>query len=134
MITLTATVSALYAGLFGLLAVILTVRVILNRVRTGTNSGDGGDAQLAQAIRAHANFIEHAPLALVLLLVAETLGTSSMLINAAGTVLVVARTANAFGLSRSLGPSMPRQAGAGLTILTVALMSLYILYRVLVAH
>ena len=134
MTTLTATVSALYAGLFGLLAVILTVRVILNRVRTGTNSGDGGDAQLAQAIRAHANFIEHAPLALVLLLVAETLGTSSMLINAAGTVLVVARTANAFGLSRSLGPSMPRQAGAGLTILTVALMSLYILYRVLVAH
>ena len=134
MTTLTATVSALYAGLFGLLAVILTVRVILNRVRTGTNSGDGGDAQLAQAIRAHANFIEHAPLALVLLLVAETLGTSSMLINAAGTVLVVARTANAFGLSRSLGPSMPRQAGAGLTILTVALMSLYILYRVLLAH
>ena len=134
MTTLTATVSALYAGLFGLLAVILTVRVILNRVRTGTNSGDGDDAQLAQAIRAHANFIEHAPLALVLLLVAETLGTSSMLINAAGTVLVVARTANAFGLSRSLGPSMPRQAGAGLTILTVALMSLYILYRVLLAH
>ena len=126
--------AALVTALCGLLAVFLTVRVIMNRVRTGVNAGDGGDAQLAQAIRAHANFVEHAPLALLLLLVSERLGTPALAIAIMGGVLLVARAANAWGLSHSLGPSMPRQAGAGLSLLTVTALSLSILYRVLFVH
>ena len=126
--------AALVTALCGLLAVFLTVRVIMNRVRTGVNAGDGGDAQLAQAIRAHANFVEHAPLALLLLLVSERLGTPALAIAIMGAVLLVARAANAWGLSHSLGPSMPRQAGAGLTLLTITALSLSILYRVLIVH
>ena len=56
-------VSAAYAAIFGFFAAFLTVRVILNRVKTGVQSGDGGNAQLAQAIRAHANLAEQVPLA-----------------------------------------------------------------------
>ena len=123
--------AALVTALCGLLAVLLTVRVIMNRVRTGVNAGDGGDAQLAQAIRAHANFVEHAPLALLLLLVSERLGTPALPIAVMGTALFVARAANAWGLSHSLGPSMPRQSGAGLTLLTITALSLSIFYRVL---
>ena len=126
--------AALVTALCGLLAVFLTVRVIMHRVRTGVNAGDGGDAQLAQAIRAHANFVEHAPLALLLLLVSERLGTPTLAIAIMGAVLLVARAANAWGLSHSLGPSMARQAGAGLTLLTVTALSLSILYRVLFVH
>jgi uncharacterized membrane protein YecN with MAPEG domain len=123
-------VSAAYAALLGLLACALTVRVILNRVSTGIQAGDGGNPVLAQAIRAHANLAEQAPLALLLIVLAEVTGTPAALVHALGAVLVIARLANAWGLSHSLGPTSPRQAGAGLTVLVIAAAALLILYRV----
>jgi uncharacterized protein len=128
------TASAAYAAAFGFMAVALTVRVIMCRVKTGIQSGDGGNAQLAQAIRAHANFAEQVPLALLLIVLVETGGTPIGLVHALGSVLVIARLASAWGLNRSLGPSMPRQAGAGLTALVVAAAALLILYRIFAGH
>lgn len=129
-----AAISAPYAAVLGLLAAALTVRVIMARVKTGIQAGDGGNAQLAQAIRAHANLAEQAPLALLLILLAEASGTPAGLIHALGAVLVLARFSNAWGLSRSLGPTPPRQAGAGVTVLVVVAASLLILYRWLAPH
>ena len=59
------------AAILGLLGSVLTLNVILNRVRSGVGTGDGGKPALAQAIRAHCNFTEQAPLALILLAAAE---------------------------------------------------------------
>jgi len=129
MSTATSLAAAPYAALLGLLAVVLTVRVILGRVRTGVQTGDGGHAALAQAIRAHANFAEHTPLALLLIVLAQAAGTPAGIVHALGAVLVLARLASAWGLSHSLGPTMPRQAGAGATALVVAAASLLIAYR-----
>ncbi len=130
----TPIVSAVYVAAFGLFAAFLTVRVILNRAKTGIQAGDGGNAQLAQAIRAHANLAEQVPLALLLIVLAEATGSPVGFIYTLGSLLVIARLANAWGLSRSLGPTPPRQAGAGLTVLVVVAASLLIFYRVLVAH
>ena len=127
------TVSALYAAIFGLFAVFLAVRVIVLRVRTGIQVGDGGDAALGQAIRAHANLAEHVPLALLLIVLAEMAGTNAKVVLALGAGLVFARLLNAWGLSHSLGPTTPRQAGAGLTMLVVVATSLLIVYRMLPA-
>jgi uncharacterized protein len=126
-------VTAAYAALLGLLAAILTVRVIVNRVRLKVSTGDGGKAELAQAIRAHANFAEQAPFALLLIAFAEAGGAHRFVIYGLGAALVVARLASAWGLSHSLGVSPGRQAGAGLTILIVVATSLLILYRSFVA-
>jgi uncharacterized membrane protein YecN with MAPEG domain len=98
-------------------------------VRLGVNAGDGGHAVLAQAIRAHSNFAEHAPLAVLLLALAEASGAVRWAIIALGAVLVVARLASAWGLNHTLGPSQPRQAGAGLTLLVTVVASLLLLYR-----
>jgi len=130
----TPLVAAAYAAFLGLFAVALTVRVILGRVKTGIQAGDGGNAQLAQAIRAHANFAEQVPLALLLIALAEAAGAPTGLIHALGAGLVIARFASAWGLSRSLGPTMPRQAGAGATALVVAVASVLIAYRVFAGH
>jgi uncharacterized membrane protein YecN with MAPEG domain len=128
-------VSALYAAILGLFAAVLTVRVILNRVKTGIQAADGGNAALGQAIRAHANFAEHVPLALLLIVLAEAAGTPAGFVHALGAALLLARLASAWGLSRSLGATTPRHAGAGLTVLVVAAASLLLLYRLLlVAH
>ncbi len=118
-----------YAAILGLLAIALTVRVILHRVKLKIGAGDGGNAQLARDMRAHSNFTEQVPLALLLILLAEAIGTPATVVHGLGLVLVLARFASAWGLSQSLGTTKGRQAGAGLTILVVAVSSLLILYR-----
>jgi uncharacterized membrane protein YecN with MAPEG domain len=122
-------VSSAYAAVLALLAALLTVRVILGRVRTGIQVGDGGDAPLRQAIRAHANLAEQVPLALLLIVLAEMLGTPTAWVYALGGVLVLGRLLSAFGLSRSLDASQPRQMGAGLTVLVVVAAALLIALR-----
>lgn len=132
--TFSVTVSSVYAAVLGLLAAALTVRVILARVSTGIQAGDGGNAALAQRIRAHANLAEQAPLALILIVLAEAAGVPAGAVHAFGSVLVVGRLSSAWGLSRSLGPTPPRQFGAGLTVLVVAVASVSILLRVAIAR
>ena len=55
------------AGLLGLLAVSLTVSVGRVRTRKKINLGDGGDAEMLAAIRAHGNFMEFVPLTLLMI-------------------------------------------------------------------
>ena len=131
MVIVTPHVTAIYAAVLGLLAAVLTVRVILNRVRTNIQAGDGGDLRLGQAIRAHGNFAEHAPLALLVIALAEMLGAAPTWIHALGGVLVLARLVSAWGLSSSLGATPQRQAGAGLTVVVLTVASLLVLSRVL---
>ncbi len=119
--------TALLAAGLGLLGVALTVNVILNRVRARADVGDGGDARLAQAIRAHANFAEQGPLGLIVIGFAEALGTRALIVQVLAGALVVARLASAYGLNRTLKQSPPRQFGAGLTALVIALSAVAIL-------
>ena len=119
--------SALYAAMLGLLGAALTINVIVNRVRSGIDSGDGGIAKLAQAIRAHANFAEQVPLALIVIAFAEAMGTRSVVVHALGVSLGVARLASAYALNRSLAQSPLRQFGGGATVLVVAAASAAIL-------
>jgi uncharacterized membrane protein YecN with MAPEG domain len=106
-----------YAALLGLLGALLTANVISGRVRGRIDAGDGGDARLGQALRAHGNFVEQAPLALILIGVAEMSGSRALIVNALGVALVVARLASAYALNRSLAQTPLRQFGGGLSVL-----------------
>jgi uncharacterized protein len=120
-------ITALVAALLGLLGALLTANVIINRVRTRINAGDAGDAGLAQAIRAHCNFVEQAPLTLVLLAIAETIAVRSLIVEILGALLVAARLSSAYGLNRSLGASGARQFGGGMSVVLPAAISIAIL-------
>jgi uncharacterized protein len=109
--------TALYAGILGLLGAALTINVILNRVRSRVDTGDGGVPTLAQALRAHGNFVEQAPLALIVIGFAEAAGTRALVVNILGVVLLAARLASAVALNRSLGQSPLRQFGGGVSVL-----------------
>lgn len=54
-------------GLLGLLYAALSLNVARMRGRKRVSLGDGGDAELQDAIRAHANFMEYVPLCLFLI-------------------------------------------------------------------
>jgi hypothetical protein len=103
-----------------LLAVVLSVIIIVRRVTLKIEAGDGGHPVMAQAIRAHANLAEHAPLALLVLAGAEAFAGVSAGVLTAASLLLVGRALSAIGLSRSLGPSFARQAGATVTLLSMA--------------
>jgi uncharacterized protein len=112
-------ISAVYVAILGFLGVVLTINVIVNRVHHKVDAGDGGVARLAQAIRAHANFVEQAPLALIVIAFAEASGAPTLIVHVLGVALVAARLASAYALNRSLGQSPLRQFGGGLSILVV---------------
>jgi uncharacterized membrane protein YecN with MAPEG domain len=124
--TTVPSITAFYAALLGLLGAALTINVIVNRVRSKVDAGDGGVAKLAQAVRAHANFAEQAPLALIVIGLAEMLGARPLVVQILGVALVLARLASAIGL-RTLGQSPPRQLGASVTALVVIAASIAIL-------
>jgi uncharacterized membrane protein YecN with MAPEG domain len=123
-------ITALVAAVLGLLGAFLTANVIANRVRTHTLAGDGGNAGMAQAIRAHCNFVEQAPLALILLGIAEIAGVRPLVVAIIGILLVAARLSSAYGLNRSLGESRARQFGGGASVVIPAVTSIAILLAV----
>ena len=110
-----APITALYAGLLGLLMLILAFRVVAVRRATSIGLGDGGDALLFSRIRIHANAAEYVPLALILMLILELNGGSPRLLHVLGVALLVGRIAHVQGLSQSTGTSAGRLVGNVLT-------------------
>lgn len=108
--------SSLYFGLAALLLVALSVQVIRLRYRYRTEIGDGGHAELARAIRAHANFIEYVPLALLVILMADLLGHAKWTVHGMGIALVIGRVAHAYGFTTGKGPNLGRRLGVTLTM------------------
>jgi uncharacterized membrane protein YecN with MAPEG domain len=120
-------ITAFYAGLLSLVFLGLTLQVARARGRSKVNLGTGQDRMLERAVRAHANFSEFVPLALVLLALAEGLGLAGWVLHLLGPVLVLARIAHAIGISREPDITALRGLGAGLTLLVVLVAGLALL-------
>ena len=114
-------ITALYAGLLSLVFLGLTLQVARARGRSKVSFGTGGDRMLERAVRAHANYSEFVPLALVLLALAEALGMSGWALHLLGLLLVAARVAHGIGISREPDIAALRGLGAGLTLLVILL-------------
>lgn len=85
------------AGLLGLLAVALTIRIGLLRGRKRINLGDGGDAEMQAAVRAHGNLIEFAPLTLLIIYMASDF-YSFRTVAILSVVFLIARVLHAGGM------------------------------------
>jgi uncharacterized membrane protein YecN with MAPEG domain len=81
----------IFAAIFGILHVIFTLRVGGYRFRSKISLGDGGDKELRNRIRAHGNFTENVPIALLLLLLNELNGLKEGTLVILGSVLLVSR-------------------------------------------
>lgn len=125
---MTLQITALYAALIGLLAVALSNYVSINRGRMKIPHGDGGDPAMALIIRRHANLLENAPLALILLGLAEATGMAGTWLHGLGIVLVIARLVHPFGISGTNPNSPLRVVGAVGTNAVILVASLYILW------
>lgn len=130
------TMTLLFASLHVLLMLALLVPISLHRRRERIGLGDGGDALLLRRIRVHANFVEHVPLALLLMALLEFGGLPRPWLWLLGVALLAARLLHAIGLSRRPGYSFGRFWGTALTwgvMLAMALAGLGLSVRMLLA-
>ncbi|MGD9388521.1 MAG: MAPEG family protein [Gammaproteobacteria bacterium] len=122
-------ITALYAGLLGLLYLALCWQVVDHRRKGRVGLGTGGNPDLERAIRVHGNFAEYVPLFLVLLLLAELGGAAAWMLHALGAVFLVSRIGHAYGLSRSSGTTRGRFFGTLFTwiaLLAAAVLNLWL--------
>jgi uncharacterized membrane protein YecN with MAPEG domain len=103
---------ALYAALNAVLLVVLAINAGARRgAQKAIEPGAVGDGMLTRAIRAHANFAENAPIALLLLVALATTNTAPVPIHILGAAFFVARIAHAFGMMQTKHPNALRFIG-----------------------
>ncbi|MEZ5560087.1 MAG: MAPEG family protein [Pseudomonadales bacterium] len=122
-------ITALYAVPLTLLFVLLSVRTIRVRRRAGVAIGSGDSGELARASRAHGNFAEYVPLALLLMYFQEVLAAPFWWLHALGTLLVAGRVVHAWGISREPEDYRYRVTGmsATFTVLGVSALAIVLL-------
>lgn len=115
-------VTLLTSAVLGILCAVLSILVSAARARTKVMIGDGDGAAemkpLLYASRAHGNFIEHVPIALILLGGIEVSGASRLLCEIFAGLLILARLMHATGIHRP-APNVLRAGGALLTWLVM---------------
>lgn len=93
-------VISLYAPIFALFYVVLSINVIRTRRREKIGLGSGGNRAVERAMRVHANFAEYVPLTLLLLLILEQSGGNILLLHGLFLVLLAGRFIHAWGVSQ----------------------------------
>ena len=125
-------ITLLYTSLITVFAIFLAFRNGLIRGKTKTMLGDGGSSELLQSIRAHGNLMEHAPIALMLLLLLEMQGVAAWKLHLIGSSFFLFRILHAYGIIISRESTPYRFVGAlGSWVLMMG-MSIYGIYVYLV--
>lgn len=91
-------VTPLFAAVFTLMYLGLSINVIRQRFGNNVSLGDGGHPRLQIAIRTQANFFEYVPLILVLMWFIETLTFSSSTVFWLGSFLLISRIFHVLGM------------------------------------
>jgi uncharacterized protein len=113
----------LFAATCALLHVALTLLVIQRRAQSGVDWLDGGDQRLLQRMRAHGNFSETAPMALLLLALLELSGLQAIWLLYLGGVFMTGRVFHAWSLLTD-NAKWNRRGGMVLTLLSISAMAL----------
>lgn len=96
---MTLPITSLLAAAFAILMVPLSVQVSLHRIRTRSVAGVvAHDETLRRKVRAHGNFIEYAPMAIILVALVEFAGGSRMLVAGLALAFLLSRIMHALGM------------------------------------
>jgi uncharacterized membrane protein YecN with MAPEG domain len=112
---------ALYTAANAALLLLLAMLTTRARRATGTSLGDGGNARVAQAMRAHGNAAEYIPIGLILLYTLTLVQAPTWVLHLHGGMLTLGRVFHALGLHASAGVSIGRFLGMILTWASMAI-------------
>ncbi len=128
---MTPAITALYAIPLALMMLGLSIYVTMLRAKTGISIMDGGNVALAERIRRHGNFVENVPMALILMALAELLGSGGAWLHAAGSFLLVGRITHVMGIRHDKGNTFARIAGGTMTNISVLIAAGSLFFRTL---
>ncbi len=114
-------ITGLYAALsaFGLIALIFKVARL--RIKHRVVFGAGKNEELEQAMRAHGNFVETVPIALILIGVLELSNAYPWILHWLGFMMVLSRISHYVGLTTGKGHGPYRMGGMLLTFAVYAI-------------
>lgn len=124
-------ITSIYAGLLGLFLVALSSNVIRYRALNRVSVGDGGHKALEIAIRSQGNFVEYAPLGLILLAICELQSASALTLHLSGAALFLSRILHAIGMLGSARFFRLRQIGMITTFGVIMFLSAWLLINAL---
>ena len=120
-----ATITLLYAGILGIISIVLAFAVGAQRGKTNISIGTGESDTLFIATRRHGNFVEYVPLGLILMALLELNAVSPIAIHSFGLILVIARVCHPLGLKVGVTTHPLRAIGAAGTILVTEVLSVW---------
>ncbi|MEP1229628.1 MAG: MAPEG family protein [Litorimonas sp.] len=127
-------IAAIYAAFHLILAPILILRVGRVRIANNVNIGDGGNDVLFARIRAHANYTENTPLALIGLFALALLNASSIGLHIFGAGFLLGRILHAHGMAQSRSNGKGRLLGVLLSLLSFLGMAIYLLILIFTSN
>ena len=116
-------ITALYAGLAGLIYLWLTWTVIVYRRSGKISLGDGDNPKMAKSIRGQGNAAEQMPIILIMLGLTEMLGAPGFAMHIAGLAFIVGRLLHGLHFNGLIG-FWARPVGMLLTLLTTGVLAL----------
>ena len=122
-------ITPFYAALLTIFYIGLSLYVVHGRMKYKISLYDGGDRDMARRIRAHANFAEYVPLALLLLFFVEYAGGAAWILHALGLSLFVGRLVHALAFGQLVKIPFGRQAGMVLTLTPMIVAALTLLWQ-----
>lgn len=112
-------ITTLYAGILALFYIFLSLYVIKGRFKYRLSLGDGGIPNMTGRVRAHANFAEYVPFALLLLLMLDMADMSPIILHILGMLLLTGRVLHFIALTEFVKIPYARQIGMVLTFLMI---------------
>lgn len=123
--------AAMAAAILAIIQVFLMIAVGNKRRSSSILLGDGGNADLLMRMRRHGNFIENAPIFLILLTLFELIGGQQYLATAFAGIFILTRLSHALSLSGEAMPLIFRVIGALGTAISLVGLSGLILWQTL---
>ena len=114
-------VTPVYAGLLAFVYLYLTYSVMRLRQRKQLSVGDGGDPSFLRKMRAHGNFAEFVPIALLLMAMVELLGVGAAVLHAIGGLLLAGRLTHGWCFLFTDANLIARRAGMIMTLAAIAI-------------
>ncbi|MGE3611310.1 MAG: MAPEG family protein [Bacteriovoracaceae bacterium] len=121
----------IYAGLYGLLYLLLSINVISHRWKDKRGLGFDHDPKSAlfRAIRIHGNFMEYIPFLVTLMLLDEITGSNAILLNIIGGSVFVGRISHFVGIRKTHGASIPRAIGVLTTFSAIFILAINLIAK-----
>ena len=120
-------ISLALAAVFGLLHVIFTLRVGNYRFKSRISLGDGGDPEMRNRVRAHGNFIENVPIAVLLILLNDLDGAQDNTLILMGSILLISRLTHYLTIATRRLPVILRPLSMIGTLVTILAASVMLL-------